>query len=854
MLVLLIAASWYLAIQQERIIEQMVIATYQQTELEIVRASARSIQAYVKSRLDQEGQIEIADLEQEIFERFIAPIRLLQNGDAWIYAPDHVVYDRSADFPDEYRGKSMAEIFAIQIEQGASHYQDMTQAVMAAREGVGWYIWLPDKGKEIAAWTPIRVQNYVWTIGLSTPLPEILESVGVQTWLYTVRVGAGTGTVLILGFLAVWFRYLTARRSATRLLQERETRYRTLFESAQDAIIVLQDGRLVDCNHQALKMFGCTHDQFFERTPFDFCPDIQPDGQRSPVVAEIRIQAALHGEPQSFEWLACKYDGTAMYLDISLTRMELPNAPCVLIVARDVTERKQAADEISRLETFNQSIVSQMLEGIVIEDAQGRIVFVNPAAAKMLGYQAEEMPGMHWTQIIDPSHHSLIEKINQGRKRGESNLYEVELVRKDGSTFPALTSGGPRFEQAQFVGTLAVFTDITGQKQAREAQAQLQERLARAQRMESLGILAGGVAHELNNILGPLVGYPDLILSDLPSDSPVRQDIIQMQQSAERAAAVVRDLLTLAQRGTHQMMTLSLNTVIQDYLNDLSFGELQACYPLVSLTRQLQAHLNVRGSHPHLSQVVRNLVINAFEAIPHGGQVTLSTADISLDRPIEGYMRIEAGDYMLLQVADTGVGIEAKDMGHLFEPFYTKKVMGHSGTGLGLSIVHGVVRDHNGFIDVQTQVGQGTTFSVYLPATPDTAIDAPTEPNDYRGSETVLVVDDLEEQRQLATRLLTSLGYQVHAVENGRAALRHLETHAADILVLDMIMEDDLDGLDAFREIVKLRPGQKAIIASGFSETERVKETQRLGAGRFVKKPYTLLDLGKAVREELDRS
>lgn len=191
-------------------------------------------------------------------------------------------------------------------------------------------------------------------------------------------------------------------------------------------------------------------------------------------------------------------------------------------------------------------------------------------------------------------------------------------------------------------------------------------------------------------------------------------------------------------------------------------------------------------------------------------------------------------------------------MDRIFEPFYTKKEMGRSGSGLGLAVVYGVVSDHKGRIDVRSTVGIGSEFALYFPVTRETLTETSEDSGSYRGSETVLVVDDVEEQRCIAARLLFSLGYRVVTAVNGREAVRYVGQHHVDILVLDMAIEDDFDGLDTFREIVKLQPGQKAILASGFSETNRVRETQRLGAGQFVRKPYTLGRIGKAVRQELD--
>ena len=377
--------------------------------------------------------------------------------------------------------------------------------------------------------------------------------------------------------------------------------------------------------------------------------------------------------------------------------------------------------------------------------------------------------------------------------------------------------------------------------------------LERARRLETLGELAGRVAHDLNNMLMPLVAYPDLILNQVPASGQVREDILRMQEAAERAAVVVQDLLTLARRGAYRMSPLSLNLVVKAYLRSPTLTDLAARYPNVSVSTELAPDISyLLGSSPHLSKVIMNLVSNAFEALPDGGEIKISTANESLDRAFLGYSHISAGDYAVLRVSDTGVGIPEADMDRIFEPFYTKKEMGRSGSGLGLAVVYGVVSDHKGRIDVRSTVGIGSEFALYFPVTRETLTETSEDSGSYRGSETVLVVDDVEEQRCIAARLLFSLGYRVVTAVNGREAVRYVGQHHVDILVLDMAMEDDFDGLDTFREIVKLQPGQKAILASGFSETNRVRETQRLGAGQFVRKPYTLGRIGKAVRQELD--
>jgi CheY-like chemotaxis protein len=242
--------------------------------------------------------------------------------------------------------------------------------------------------------------------------------------------------------------------------------------------------------------------------------------------------------------------------------------------------------------------------------------------------------------------------------------------------------------------------------------------------------------------------------------------------------------------------------------------------------------------------------------MPKGGALTIATSNQYLDKPIQGYDAVREGDYAVLSVSDTGEGIPAADLKRIFEPFYTKKVMGRSGTGLGLAVVWGTVKDHDGYIDVRSEEGKGSTFSLYFPVTREDMVSEQKAvlPESYAGrGESILVVDDVKEQRELATKMLTRLGYQVSAAASGEEAIEYLKAHRVDLMVLDMIMDPGIDGLETYQKVVKNNPKQKAIIVSGFSETNRVKKAQELGAGAYVKKPYVMERIGLAVRNELDR-
>ncbi len=253
--------------------------------------------------------------------------------------------------------------------------------------------------------------------------------------------------------------------------------------------------------------------------------------------------------------------------------------------------------------------------------------------------------------------------------------------------------------------------------------------------------------------------------------------------------------------------------------------------------------------------MLMNLISNAIESMPAGGTIALSTQNTSLDTPLNVYEMVPQGDYVLLSVIDEGIGISEEHLKRLFEPFYTKKSMGRSGTGLGMTVIWAAVKDCGGFIDLTSREGEGTRFGIYLPVTREPRAGAAHKLviDDYLGHETILVVDDIQEQRDIAVRMLSRLGYSVIAVSSGEEAVAYMQTHTVDLLVLDMIMDTGIDGLETYQRILKWHARQKAIIASGYSESERVRALQKLGAGACIRKPYTLEKIGTAVRSELDR-
>lgn len=398
-------------------------------------------------------------------------------------------------------------------------------------------------------------------------------------------------------------------------------------------------------------------------------------------------------------------------------------------------------------------------------------------------------------------------------------------------------------------------------KARRQAEIQrrvMEEKLVQSQKMEAVGLLAGGVAHDLNNVLSGIISYPELLLMDMPPEAPMRKPLEAIQASGRKAAAIVEDLLTLSRRGVSVMEPLDINGLVLAYLGSSERRALERDFPQVQVIAEPGADLlAIRGSATHLRKSVASLVANAVESHEGNGTVQIATANCYLRTPVSGYDTVVEGDYVRLSVIDQGCGIPAKDLPRIFEPFYTKKVMGRSGTGLGMAVVWGTVQDHSGYIEVTSRTDQGTAFDLYFPAMRATRplVEAATDSATIAGQgERVLVVDDVRQQREIAAEMLRRLGYQSATVASGEAALEYLAQTPVNLVVLDMIMDPGIDGLETFRRLRRLYPDQKAIIVSGYADDQKVKLTQAMGAGAFVKKPYTYEDFGRAVRTELDRA
>ena len=600
------------------------------------------------------------------------------------------------------------------------------------------------------------------------------------------------------------------------------------------------------------------------------------------VLMDIMLKGAMDGV-ETAEAIRTKFGTPVVYLtaytdENTFKRAKISDAFGYLLKPFDDRElritiemalyKHQMERRIKESQTWLETTLHAIADGVIAADVSGCIKFINPVAQALTGWNDDAAIGRMLPDvckiIVPTGAPGLPDIITKVADSGASVVLgtETRLSARNGKELLVEAALSPmNGADNGLMGIVLVLRDITERHQAELREREMAERLVRVKRMESLGVLAGGIAQDLNNILGPIVGYPDLIIRNLAPDSPIREDLEIIKNSARKAVEIIRDLLALGRIGHYPMDFVDLNRVIHACSKSATFLLLREKNALVIIENKLQEPLPlVMGSESHLIQMVLNLVMNAFEAMPDGGTLQIETSEIRVEEPFVGFAgQIETGHYTMIELRDTGHGIDPMVISRIFEPFFTRKKLGSTGSGLGLAVVYGVVKDHKGHVDVISEPGKGTTFRVYLPASEKMSDGAMCLETECRGTEQILVVDDDEEQRKFAVRLLRALGYTVESAQNGQTAVDLLKERVAagqppyDLVLLDMIMAHDLDGLDTYRHLLEIVPGQKAIIVSGFSVTDRIKEALSLGVGQFMQKPYTVEELGKAIRRELDQ-
>jgi PAS domain S-box-containing protein len=637
-------------------------------------------------------------------------------------------------------------------------------------------------------------------------------------------------------------------------LKKSEEKLRTIIEHSNELFYIHDtEHALTYASQTSVDLLGFTPEEMMIKWT-ELATD-NPMNQKGLETTEKGIATGEKQEPYLLE--LAKKDGTNVLLEIDESPVKDATGKVVAIsgAARDVTEQKRTEQRLLKSEKSFRDLFDSITDLIYTQDLDGRFTSINHALGTLFGYEKDELIGRLTSDFMKPEMRPFFksEYLEQIKTKGHHEGI-TSYFSKDGKKFYIDYRNSlvdPDDEKPYISGT---GRDVTEQVSSQREIKRLQNQVHQSQKMEAIGLMAGGVAHDLNNILSGIVSYPELLLMDLPEESPLRKPIKTIQESGMRAADVVADLLTVARGVAIAKEVFNLNPLIEGYLNSAEHQQLAATHPSVTFKTEIDPDLlNISCSPTHIKKTLMNLVANASEAIEGSGAVTISTTNQYLDEPLKGYGDVRIGEYAVLTVSDDGSGITPEDLERIFEPFYTKKVMGRSGTGLGLAVVWNTVQDHKGYINVKSG-DKGTVFELYFSVIRQVvaAEKEATPLEDYLGhGEIILVVDDEERQREIACRMLTKLGYTAEAVSSGEEAIEYLKEKLVDLIVLDMVMPKGINGRETYEEIIKIHPGQKAIIASGFSETQEVKTAQKLGAGNYIKKPYILEKIGLAIREEL---
>lgn len=522
----------------------------------------------------------------------------------------------------------------------------------------------------------------------------------------------------------------------------------------------------------------------------------------------------------------------------------------LLKTVKKALRHKQLEKALWASEERFKTLADASREGIVIHD-QGLLLEANQQFFSLFGYEKDELIGTNILEkIFLPQ---ALTAISTRIQNEEVGFHEGTGRRKDGTTFPLETNSSFMEYHDRKVRVCAI-RDISRRIHAEQEKIKLLEKLAIANKIETLGLMAGSIAHDLNNILSGIVTFPEIVLMQMDIDDKNRQSIEFIRDAGKRAAAVVSDLLTLA-RGTTAPKTISnLNTLIRNHLNSIEQQTLTARYKDITIEMELANDIfNMNCSEIHVTKALMNLLNNAMEAIQENGLITITTSNRLLQTALDGYEHIPAGQYVVLTITDSGPGIPEHAITKIFEPFYSNKSMGRSGTGLGLAIVWNTMHDHNGYVNVSSNE-KGTTFELFFPGTRKKTVPPPTaiSVHAFKGhGEKILVVDDQENQRIIASNLLHELGYQTCVATSGEEAIAFLQKNHVDLILLDMIMGPGMNGRETLEKIREINPTQKALIASGFSEDEEIQQIHQLGITQILKKPYTLAEIGIAIKQAL---
>lgn len=640
------------------------------------------------------------------------------------------------------------------------------------------------------------------------------------------------------------FQDITDGKRADQMLRESERNYRDLFHNSHDAIFVhdAETGEIVDVNRTTCELFGYSLDELKTMSVGDFSLNKPPYTQNE---ALQWIHKAKSEGPQQFLWIAKSKDSNLLWFENSLIFAKIGNKDRVLVFGHNIDARIKAEKEMRRL----LYAIEQAGEAIIITEHDGAIQYVNPAFEKVTGYSAEEVKGENPRILKSGKQGELFyRKLWDTITGGDTWQGRMVNKRKDGTLYTEEATISPVLDrQGEITNFVAVKRDIT-------SELELENRLAQAQKMEAIGTLAGGIAHDFNNILSAILGFSELVEEELPEGSQARSDLEEVLKAAQRAKGLVKQILTFSRRGEQEARPLRMDLIVKETLQMLRSSLPSSIEVRHSIDRKVP---QVVADPIQLHQIMLNLCTNAAQAMEKESgrlEVLLGTKEFG-EETIVHTGKLPAGRYVSLCVSDTGGGMPIDFLERIFEPYFTTKKAGE-GTGLGLAVVYGIVKDYGGGITVESELGKGSTFTLYLPAVEGAEPEEEAKARQSRlpwGRERILFVDDEPPIIKLGKEYLQRLGYDVTTMQDSMDALRlfRKDPDGFDLVITDMTMPK-MTGDELATAILSIRPEMPIILCTGYSRRMSVQKAKEIGIRAFIMKPLAQQDLANTVREVLD--
>ncbi len=784
-----------------------------------------------------QGTIAIVIDFQSLARQYLEVIKIGKTGYAWMVSRDGT--ELYCPVPG-HTGKSVFE-----NSKDSPSILAMAGEMVKGRQGITTYTFNQIGARKVkpvlkhAVYMPITVGNTFWAIVVSSSEDEVLSHLSDFRNRLILIIGfflLGAGLFSYYGFKA-WFiiREDEKRRQTETALKESEEKFRKAFYTSPDFINInrMSDGKYISINEGFSRITGYAEKEIIGRTPVDLNIWVHPEDKQ-----KLLNGLKEHGQVRNLEAAFRMKNGDIWYGLMSASMIHLQGEPHVISIVRDITDRRREEEKLRVSQELLSAVFDHVQAGIVLVDSTDHtIVSANRMAAGMCGVTWEEMAGKSCHRYLCPDAVGHC-PITEGRQRVDRA--ERVLINAEGKEVPVLKT----VVSVSIAGRdylLESFVDMTERKS-------LESQLHHAQKMEAIGTLAGGIAHDFNNLLMGIQGVASLMMLEFDPSHPCYERLKLIEDQVKSGADLTRQLLGFARGGRYEVKPTNINELIEK--TSTMFGRTRK---EIAIHRKYEKEVwTLEVDHGQMEQVFLNLYLNAWQAMPGGGSITIETQNYVLGRHDPFTDAVNPGRYVKISVADTGMGMDAKTRERIFDPFFTTKAIGR-GTGLGLAMVYGIVRGHGGIITVESEPGHGTTFNICLPASEKAIVQEKTVSDEIlTGTETVLLVDDETMVLAVSRDMLESLGYRVHTAGSGQEAIAVYEEKKdrIDLVILDMIMTG-LSGGETFDRLREINPGIRVLLSSGYSIKGQAQEILDRGCLGFLQKPFTLEVLSRKIRETL---